>query len=175
MQKLYTGSRYVTSNAPESSEPKEAKSGSKSVQIQSESVDEPNLTHILEALPEEMRGELIEVIEQTVSHRGWLPPPEMLSQYESVLPGLAERIVRLPEREQEHRHNYIERESERGFKIKRRGQDYALGAMVLLLVFSGFLAAMGSIDAAARVAIFTVVGVVGIFVMGKIVDAKSQD
>jgi uncharacterized membrane protein len=37
-------------------------------------------------------------------HRGPLPPPEMLNDYNNVLPGLAERIVRMAESEQKHMH-----------------------------------------------------------------------
>ena len=40
-----------------------------------------------------------------------LPSPERLAQYESVLPGLAERIVSNWERSQAHRHNQEERAS----------------------------------------------------------------
>jgi uncharacterized membrane protein len=36
--------------------------------------------------------------------RGPLPPPELLEHYEKVLPGGAERIFRMAENEQEHRH-----------------------------------------------------------------------
>jgi uncharacterized membrane protein len=137
--------------------------------------DESELARILEALPEEQRGALIQVFERTIAHKGWLPPPEMLEQYEHVLPGLAERIVCLPEREQKHRHAYIDSEGRRAFELKGRGQTYALLAMGMLLAFSTFLAVWGSIEAASNVAIGTIVGVVGIFVTGKLIELKSGE
>jgi uncharacterized membrane protein len=36
--------------------------------------------------------------------RGPLPPPELLDHYEKILPGGAERIFRMAEKEQDHRH-----------------------------------------------------------------------
>ena len=37
-------------------------------------------------------------------HQGPLPHPDILRLYDSVVPGLAERIVKMAEREQAHRH-----------------------------------------------------------------------
>ena len=128
------------------------------------------LKPIVERLPEEQRVELLEVIE---SHRGWLPPPGMLAEYERVLPGLAERIVAMPEREQAHRHDYVATESDRQFKIRRRGQDYALVGMVLILSFALILALSGETEWAVKLVIGTLVGIVGIFVTGKWFDAKA--
>ncbi len=39
-----------------------------------------------------------------VDYRGPLPPPSMLNDYNSVLPGLAARIVQMAETEQGHAH-----------------------------------------------------------------------
>jgi uncharacterized membrane protein len=136
--------------------------------------DEAKLEQIAELLPPEKRGELLAVIEKTVSHSGWLPMPADLAAYEAILPGLAERIVAMPEREQKHRHEVVEGALDRDYKLKHRGQTLAIIAMVLLLAFSGYLAALGEIAWAARVAIGTIVAVVGIFVTGKVVDAKAS-
>lgn len=137
--------------------------------------DQPELAEILEALPEDQRGKLIQVFEQTVMHKGWLPPPQQLAEYEAVLPGLAERIVQLPEREQAHRHAYIDSEAGRADKLKTRGQHYALISLIILLCFAGFLASIGAVTEGAALAGATIVGVVGIFVTGKILDTKAED
>jgi len=139
-----------------------------------EDAEESGLTELLEALPEEQRGRFIQVLERTISHQGWLPPPEMLSAYDQVLPGLGERIVQLPEREQRHRHQFMDNEADRAFRLQTRGQMFALAAMGMLLAFSGFLAWLGSPEAAAGVAGATIIGVVGIFVTGKVVDARAK-
>jgi uncharacterized membrane protein len=157
------------SELPDDSDNAEDSSDARALEILSS--QDPDLEQIAEALPPERRGQLLQVIQ---SHRGWLPPPAMLVQYEQALPGLAERIVAMPEREQAHRHGYLDRETGRQFKIRRRGQDYALIAMVLVLAFAGALAWMGQPALAAQVVIATLVGVVGIFATGKWLDRKAD-
>ena len=61
----------------------------------------PNLPpkEILDKLPENVRISIIEA----ASFSGPLPPPTMFQGYETVLPGSAERILTMVEKEQEHR------------------------------------------------------------------------
>ena len=54
---------------------------------------------VLEALPEHVRLAVIE----SASFSGPLPPPTMFEGYESVLPGSADRILAMAEKEQQHR------------------------------------------------------------------------
>lgn len=137
--------------------------------------DDPELNRLAEMLPPEAKAELISVVQQlTVSHSGWLPTPEYLVRYEAALPGLAERIVRMPEREQEHRHRAVEESMTRDYKIRTRGQILAMVSLALLLAFSAYLVTVGQPAWAGRVAIFTIVAVVGIFVTGKLSDRKAK-
>ena len=135
--------------------------------------DQAELEHIAELLPEQERKQLYSIF-QTVTHSGWLPPPQYLAQYEAVLPGLAERIVAMPEREQRFRHRVVEDVSIRDYKLKSRGQLAALVAMVLLLGFSAYLAYIGQAAWAGRVAMGTIVATVGIFVTGRVLDRKAD-
>lgn len=52
---------------------------------------------------QESKGELVAQY-QEASFSGPLPPPALLRQYEEILPGTAERIVSMAEKEQGHRH-----------------------------------------------------------------------
>jgi uncharacterized membrane protein len=54
-------------------------------------------------------------------YRGPLPDPESFSQYDAVLPGAADRILRLAEKEQEQRHN-LEK-----IQVKADSRDSLLG------------------------------------------------
>lgn len=56
----------------------------------------------LEALPKEAKAKAILSITQR-SYRGPIPPPELLAGYESILPGSADRIIAMTERQQKHR------------------------------------------------------------------------
>lgn len=72
---------------------------------------------VLRELPEDLRNSVIE----SASFSGPIPPPAMLGKYEEYLIGSAERIVRMAEKEQDHRHNWedsalssIDRNTKRG-------------------------------------------------------------
>lgn len=65
---------------------------------------------------------------------GPLPSPVLLGQYDQVKPGLAERIVRMAEREQHHRHAMDKAEIEAPHELARRGQWFGL---VVTLLSSG--------------------------------------
>jgi uncharacterized membrane protein len=70
---------------------------------------------------------------------GPLPSPDMLRQYEELLPGCAERIVGAWESETVHRRAL----ENRGGKIEGRGQIMAFVLAVLFLAGSMFLAYWG--------------------------------
>lgn len=130
----------------------------------------------LEQLPPERRQAIVhQIVESQVTHSGPLPAPQQLHQYEQVLPGLAERIVRLTEVEQAHRHEIVGSALKRDARIKERGQLLAMLAMIIVLAFCAFLVVAGSPRVAGAVAISLVAAVVGIFVTGRQADAKALE
>ena len=54
---------------------------------------------------------LARMLRTTVTQQmsGPLPPPNMLHEYEALLPGMAERLVSLAEKEQMHRHHTVDK------------------------------------------------------------------
>ena len=71
-----------------------------------------------------------------------LPPPEVFRQYEEVLLGSADRILKMAEREQEHRHAQDEREFQVAQKVidqtsKNTARGAWLGFIVLLAAITG--------------------------------------
>jgi uncharacterized membrane protein len=60
---------------------------------------------------------------QHISFSGPLPPPEALSQYESISNGLAERIVQMAEREQAHRHEQEKQALTEDEENNKRGHE----------------------------------------------------
>lgn len=54
---------------------------------------------VLDALPERVRDSVVEA----AWFSGPLPPPTMYGEYERTLPGSAERILVMAEKEQDHR------------------------------------------------------------------------
>lgn len=83
----------------------------------------------------------ISVHKQTVAFSGPLPPPEVIEKYDTIVPGSAERIITMAEKEQEHRHK-----SESGI----------LKAEILLNTFGllfGFFVAIAGICVGAYIAL----------------------
>lgn len=141
--------------------------------VATEDGDAERLTELLEGVPATQRQAVLEMFSQSESHSGWLPTPKFLAEYEAILPGLAERIVALPEREQAHRHKVVERVVIEEASLKKRGQNFAMASLALLLIVAMLLIALGQYSLGAQVATFGIVGVVGIFVTGKWFDAKA--
>ena len=74
----------------------------------------------------------IQKIEQSVQIRsGPLPDPESIAAYERALPGAADRIFKMAEREQEHRHLSDLRESQRRHATIVLGQTFAFTLGIL--------------------------------------------
>jgi len=68
----------------------------------------------------EILAEIVTVeIRQLIRFQGPLPPPEMLAEYESTLPGLAEKIVSRADKEQDFRHEATRYEQETEQKVLR--------------------------------------------------------
>lgn len=111
---------------------------------------------------------------ESTAHTGWLPTPQFMREYDQLLPGLAERIVAMPEREQAFRHRATESIVQRDYKLRATGQVMGMTALVLLLAFCVFLAFWGAPTAAATVAGTVIIGTVGVFVTGQIVDNRSS-
>ena len=76
-------------------------------------------------------------VRQSSTFSGPLPPPEALTQYESVLPGAAERIFQMAERELRHR------QSIEGTIVNGDSRRAYLGIVL------GTLVALGALGAAA--------------------------
>lgn len=63
------------------------------------------------------------------AYSGPIPPPESLEKYEQVVPGSAERILAMAEKEQEHRHKTEDKQT----------SDYK-SLIILSTIFTSFVA-----------------------------------
>lgn len=64
---------------------------------------ELDIERFLSGLPDEEAEDVRLALLQSVSFRGPLPPPALYEHYEEVLSGSADRILRMAEKEQDHR------------------------------------------------------------------------
>jgi len=119
-----------------------------------------------------------EIVMQRSMFSGPLPPPSILQGYSDVLDGGAERIMRLTEREQEHRH-YMEKAAVTGhIRLDRRGQYLGFGIAVIALLSATYLISTGNVISGTIIGTVDLVGLVGAFIYGRHVKAnesKSQE
>jgi uncharacterized membrane protein len=113
-------------------------------------------------------------------HSGPLPPARQLGDYNDVLPGLADRIVRMAELEQQHRHMIEEAEVAQPYVLARRGQTFGLLAMVVFLAFAGGLALRGEALLAAILGGIDLVAIIALFLTGQrddeeVVEEEDSD
>jgi uncharacterized membrane protein len=90
-----------------------------------------------------------------------LPPPVQLQQYDEVLPGLAERIISLTEREAAHRH-WLDRSFVR---YRFTGQWSSLVIALAAIGAGAYLVNSGQDGYGFAAIITAVVGLVGIFLV----------
>ena len=109
------------------------------------------------------------------SYRGPMPLPSHLEQYERILPGAAERILSLAEKQATHRRELEQRVV--GAEIQdltdqrheiRRGQFCGLGAVALALVTSLILGLNGHALAGGLIGGGGLVGLAAVFVVGNL-------
>ena len=112
----------------------------------------PGRTRVL--LPEEREAikdiVTIEVRRQMVSYEGPLPPSAEFGRYNEILPGAAERILAMAEREQEARLAAQKAVIDKEYRLRRHGQIYALIITAAFMFLAGVFIQKGTTSARLR-------------------------
>lgn len=79
----------------------------------------------------------VHVISAEVEYAGPIPHPEILAGYENTLAGAADRIIKMAEEEQRHRHDQEHRMLESDIRLQRSGMIlyFILGLILMVLGF----------------------------------------
>jgi uncharacterized membrane protein len=108
------------------------------------------------------------MVEQTVTaHSGPLPAPEIIAGYEKVLPGTADRIVKMAEKEQDHRHKVINRTQTHVAILTFLGQLFAFTIGVIGILAGVYLVQKDKSIAGFSVFFTSLAGLVGVFIFGR--------
>lgn len=107
--------------------------------------------------------------EMVVQHafQGPVPPPAMLAQYNEVVPGLANRLVELTEKEQSHRHKWMDGKLNLTVGMVKRGQWMAFTLSILILLMAFFFANKGNTTFAGILVAVDLVGLASVFIAGR--------
>lgn len=107
------------------------------------------------------------LIHQTASYSGPLPLPQHLEHYDKVLPGAADRIVSMAEREMAHRHSREKGAVKHGIVLSYLGQVF--GFLIAALGLSGgiYCILQGNSWGGVGIGGVSLGSLVGIFVYGR--------
>ncbi len=106
-------------------------------------------------------------VQQLEISQGPLPHPEVFGQYDQILPGSAERLLRLVEQEAEHR-RAMETQQLRSEIIETRiGQFMAFLIGIFTIVAGSYTALHGAQVPGAFIGSGGVIGLVTVFIYGR--------
>lgn len=124
-------------------------------------------------IPEEAKIQITTAYMES-SWRGPLPPPWVMQEYGEVIPNMPERILRMAEKQSEHR-QFLEKQSlQAPIDQSKRGQLLGFVIAVLFLLATVFLALNGFTVVAGVLGGTTLIGLVAIFVTGKYLHRRNE-
>lgn len=123
-------------------------------------------------IPEERKSAIVQQMEMIYS--GPLPTPSAFAQYDKALPGAAERILRMAEQEQDHRHEMDNKRFKMNSRDSLIGILSGLGLGVVALV-AGVIVAINvpSVGGTVLAGIFGISGV-GTIAMAIVKGTRAQ-
>ena len=123
----------------------------------------------------ERRQEGVQLVQALIqkTHQGPLPAPDDYAHYEAVHPGAAERILRMAESNQQHRHMLESEALRRDYSLQARGQMFAIAALIAMLALIGFTFWVGQPIAGSVLGTGTIAAIVGMFLRSNQAQPKQ--
>lgn len=109
------------------------------------------------------------------SYYGPIPPPNLLNDYRLIDPTFPDRIIKMAESEQAHRHKMDDQVIEKEYHERRRGQNYALCISIIFAVCSTAAIISGHPVAGSVLGGATLVSLVTVFILGRSFEKDDQD
>lgn len=119
-------------------------------------------------------------IKTAVSHTavqqwsGPIPAPDSLAKYETIIPGSAERILVMAEKEQNHRHEIEEKTAKRQSGLAMISTVFAFISVLALISLVAYAISRGNYNTALAAVISAIAAVAGVFGLGKLFRAKEN-
>jgi len=108
---------------------------------------------------------IVNMLVQTVLRAGPLPPPQDLAAYEEVLPGAADRILAMAEKEQDRRLARADRQVDADIRDSGRGVVCAF-VLGMTCIVGGLIALIMGVTAGAYISLAGMAPLVGTFIYG---------
>ena len=117
------------------------------------------------------------VIQQTSmqSFSGPLPPPEILKKFDEIVPGAAERIIKMAEEQSAHRKELERKVIESDISRSKSGQILGFIIAMVGLAVSALIAIYGNAFTGGAIGIGTLASLVGVFMYGSKTRNKERE
>jgi uncharacterized membrane protein len=109
------------------------------------------------------------------SFSGPLPPPEILVRYNEAVPGGAERILAMAERQSQHRQDLENRVIEANCRVQRTGPVYGFIICMTAILSGVYLVATGKNVAGIAAIVSSLASLATVFVIGKQKQKKELE
>ena len=113
------------------------------------------------------------VQQTTAMFQGPIPPPSLLKHYDEIIPGSAERILKMSEKQSEHRQHLERAVVTSGIRNAQHGQVFGLIIGLGGLASATILGVFGQPWAASLIGAGTLTGLVSVFVYGSQKQTKE--
>ena len=107
-----------------------------------------------------------QIIQMSGQYSGPLPIPSHLEQYEQILPGAADRIIRMAEKQSEHRQELEKRVIKSDTRNSLAGLIFGFIIGIVGIVRGAYLISIGQIIEGSIFGGGTIVSLVGTFIYG---------
>lgn len=139
-----------------------------------ESSTEDELKRVLTKGEKAPTKELVRIIQQ-IGFSGPLPPPQILKGYNGILPGAAERIMCMAERQAQHRQEIESDTLNAEIRDGRRGQLFGFIIAMTAVLGAIYCFSMGYTTGGSIIGLSTVTGLVSVFVYGRREKRKETE
>lgn len=106
---------------------------------------------------------------------GPLPHPDILKKFDEVVPGAAERIIKMAEGQFEHRTALERKVIESDIERSKRGQVLGFLIAIVGLVASALIAIFGNAIAGGIIGVGTLASLVGVFMYGAKTRSEERE
>lgn len=108
------------------------------------------------------------------SFSGPIPPPALLQKYDSIVPGAAERILKMAELQSSHRRELEKTVITSGIALSKWGQVLGFIIAIFGLCVAAFVAVYGNAFAGGAIGVGTLASLVGVFMYGSKTRSKER-
>lgn len=116
-------------------------------------------------LPDNKKGEMIQKLEmsRSITYSGAVPPPEMLREFDKIIPNGADRFMKMAEEQSEHRRKIEQKIVESNVRNENLGLKFAFSISIIGLISAAILSYIGNNVGAGVFAIPALGGLVNSF------------